>query len=133
MSCLEESPGLASPARAVLVVDDDDAIREAILDLLAAEGVPAVSARNGFEALEYLQGAATAPGLILLDLRMPLMSGETVMSEIRRQPKLASVPVAIVSAEPEANAIGKRICADYVLKKPFDLDRLYEIVARHVR
>src|SRR4030095_16530482 len=61
----------------VLVVDDDDGIREAIVDLLVEEGFDAVGAGNGLEALNLLAEAPRKPSLILLDLMMPELDGWT--------------------------------------------------------
>src|SRR4029453_111091 len=60
----------------VLVVDDDPDIRETLRFVLEDAGYPVYCAENGREALQVLEGAKHRPGLILLDLMMPIMSGE---------------------------------------------------------
>jgi len=82
----------------VLVVDDDDALREALVDLIETEGYTASGVANGREALNYLEVGAARPKLILLDLMMPIMDGWEVLKELRRVDALATITVVIISA-----------------------------------
>src|SRR5215471_21713482 len=94
-----EGPWLAEPARPlVLVVDDDDAIRDALADLLEDAGFDTVGARNGLEALNILAARATAPMFILLDLTMPVMDGWAFCDRRRANRKFSEVPVIAISA-----------------------------------
>ena len=119
-------------AATVLVVEDDFDLRDALVPILEYEGHRVVSAANGREALDRLH-AMPRPSLILLDLMMPVMSGEEFRAEQLRDPALASIPVVVVSAHPSAEEQAARIGAAAVLKKPFDVDELLEQVRRSSR
>jgi CheY-like chemotaxis protein len=106
----------------VLVVDDDQAIREVIAEVLRDEGYEVVCAENGVQALDALR-KNRRPDLVLLDLMMPVMSGWEVLEEIQADDQLARIPVVVVSA---MNAPGVR----EHLAKPIDLDRLLDTVGR---
>jgi CheY-like chemotaxis protein len=88
----------------VMVVDDDPLWREALLDLLALEGIRGVGAVNGADALGTLRGGAR-PDLLVTDLSMPVMSGWQLISELLRDPALAHIPVAVVSGEDDGGAL----------------------------
>src|SRR4051794_30903789 len=84
----------------ILVVDDDPDIRDAlrmVLDMMLVDRAHAIAtASNGKEALELLGG--TTPGLVLLDLMMPVLSGAELLDLMRRDERLCRVPVVVVSA-----------------------------------
>jgi DNA-binding response OmpR family regulator len=112
----------------ILVVEDDPGIRQGIVDFLAFEGYEVDVARDGEEALRYLR--ASRPALIVLDLVMPVMNGPQLLSRIRAEGIADGVPVAIMTAAmPGASALPP---ADAYLTKPFDLDELLAVVARHI-
>jgi CheY-like chemotaxis protein len=111
----------------VLVVDDDDAIRDAIRGVLTDEGYSVTTAPNGQEALGCLRQSDRPPGLILLDLMMPVMDGWQFLDRLSAEPELQQVPVVVLSA----NTAGKpRDDVLLYLRKPLDLDRLVETVDR---
>ncbi len=113
----------------ILVVDDDDDIREVIQDVLASEGYRVDVARDGAEALSKLPGA-TPPSLILLDMMMPNMDGETFLRAVRRKPQMAEARVVVVSGSAgireKVNGMEVAAC----LVKPFELDELLGVVRR---
>lgn len=120
---------VSSPAR-ILVVEDDPSIRETIVELLQEDGYAVDSASNGAEALERLAGDA-APSLILLDLMMPVMDGWTFRSAQRRDPRLAEIPVLVISAGHGADTRSvSALGVSGFLPKPFDVDTLMENVHR---
>ena len=82
----------------IFIVDDDNDVRNALAELLEAEGFSVHGAPNGREALARLRSGGVHPAVILLDLMMPGMDGWDFRSEQMRDPALASVPVVIVSA-----------------------------------
>ena len=84
----------------VLVVDDDDAIRDALGDVLAEAGFATLSARHGLDALVVLNELEEPPSLILLDLMMPVMDGWTFCEVRRRNGSLREIPVVSLSAVP---------------------------------
>jgi CheY-like chemotaxis protein len=115
----------------VLVVEDEDDIRELLVLLLSMEGLEVESARDGLEALAAVRHGAR-PAVILLDLMMPRMSGGDFLRARRRDPELARVPTVIVSGDPEAARTGARLGADGLVMKPLDLDELLHEVHRFV-
>jgi CheY-like chemotaxis protein len=114
----------------VLVVEDDDAIREAICDLLDAEGCRAIGAVNGQEALAILRREGQ-PCVILLDLMMPIMDGATFRAHQLEDPTLRRIPVAVVTAAGRQAAAALRF--DALLLKPFRIEDLLEVVGRYCR
>ncbi len=104
----------------VLVVDDDFDIRECISELLAAEGFDVHSASNGREGLDLLETAH--PGVVVLDLMMPVVNGWEFLEEQKRRPDVARVPVVVVTASDSTPDVA---C---ILRKPIDIDELFEAV-----
>ena len=112
----------------ILIVEDDADLREMMAQLLLLEGFNAQTVANGREALDYLR-TTERPELILLDLMMPVMDGWEFRREQQRDPKLAAVPVIVLSALDQTR-VGD-IGAAAFLKKPLDFDRLLELVRRY--
>lgn len=128
MSTSEPISGpLALPARRVrvLVVDDDRDLRSALADLLRFEGLDADEAENGLEALLHLRTASPSPDVVLLDLAMPVMTGWEFRQAQLREPRLASIPVVILSSRSPED-----LPVDAVLMKPCAPDRLVETLRR---
>lgn len=80
----------------ILVVDDDGASRELVVELLGAAGLPAVAVPDGEAALAWLEGEL--PSMILLDLMMPGIDGYGVLKHVRGTPRLAELPVVVMTA-----------------------------------
>lgn len=114
----------------VLVVDDDDDIRNDLAEMLREEGFAVETAADGEEALRRLR-AGSRPRLILLDLMMPKMNGWDFRAEQRRDPLLAAIPVAIISGVPKPNDGGAFLDTVAWLRKPFDLDLLMATIQSH--
>jgi len=111
----------------ILLVEDDPGIRQGVADFLNFEGYGVDVASNGEEALAYLR--QTRPGLLVLDLVMPVMNGPQLLTRMRSE-GLDGIPVAIITAAmPGASSLPS---ADAYLTKPFDLDELLRVVRRHV-
>lgn len=120
-----------SPKPCILVVEDDFDIRDTLAQILEAEGYIVSGAANGLEALELLRrDGAGAPALILLDLMMPVMNGWQFRAEQLQDPKLASIPVVVISADASVHQKAASIEAAGFLKKPVQLDTLLETVGR---
>jgi CheY-like chemotaxis protein len=113
----------------VLIVEDDDDLREMMAQLLSLEGFQAAAVANGREALDYLKQGA-APDLILLDMMMPVMDGWEFRRHQKSDPAMAEVPVIILSALDQGRI---EISAEAILKKPLDFDRLLELVRTYCR
>lgn len=110
----------------VLLVDDDEALLEALAGLLDSEGYGVVRARNGKEALEKLS-TMPAPGVILLDLKMPVMDGWQFLAAREAQALAPRVPIVLLSGLafiPNAPGV-----ADF-LSKPINPSRLLACVQR---
>src|SRR6202171_5965685 len=82
----------------ILVVEDERGQREALAEVLSRLGYEVQCAANGSEALELMRHSESLPGLILLDLMMPVMDGWQFRAEQRRDRELAQVPVVVLSA-----------------------------------
>jgi CheY-like chemotaxis protein len=116
------------PTEPVLVVEDHDETREMIEELLRFHGFSVETARDGGEALDWLQ--EHHPCLILLDLRMPGVDGWTFRRKQLKMPDVADVPVLLVTAY-ENDPRTQRLHADASITKPFDFDRLIDAVQRN--
>lgn len=81
----------------VLVVEDDRDAREALAELLQAEGFEVVTAPNGLAALQALR-AGLRPSVIVLDVMMPVMDGWDFRAQQARDPALAGIPVVVMTA-----------------------------------
>ena len=119
-----------APARHILVVDDDPAIQGAIALLLEREGFSVTCASNGAEALLALEAGET-PALILLDMLMPVMNGEEFRRELQLDPRLARIPVVVLSATPGDELRPDLPPVQALVPKPFDIDDLLAVVERH--
>jgi two-component system, chemotaxis family, chemotaxis protein CheY len=108
----------------VLVVDDDEAVRETVCEALEMIGCTAITAENGVDALKVLE--THRPCLIVLDLLMPVMTGQEMLEAMRKEPKLADLPVLISTSAPHIAPAGVP-----VLAKPIDLDAFWRWVRAH--
>lgn len=120
------------PGRWVLVVDDDRDIRDLICLLLEAHGFRAVGAGDGGEALAQLR-ANPPPGVILLDLMMPGLSGEEMMEQLSKDPALGGVPVVVLSGSRTASQKATALSAAGCLTKPVGLKELLGMVRRFIK
>jgi two-component system, OmpR family, response regulator CpxR len=99
----------------VLVVDDDEGVRETLREVVEMAGCSAITAANGAEALQILLGERR-PCLVILDLLMPVMTGNELLDAIRRHPSLAKLQVVVSTSAP-----GRAPPGVPVLTKPIDL------------
>jgi two-component system chemotaxis response regulator CheY len=116
--------------RQVLVVDDDESIRNFVELALDTEGYHVASAHNGAVALDV--AGQQQPDLILLDMRMPVMDGWAFAHAYRSRPG-PHAPIVVITAAPDAGQRAAEINADGYLGKPFDLDELLELVEHYLR
>ena len=115
------------PGQYILVVDDDDDFREALSEVLTGAGYPVQQAENGEVALA--RAAEEAPGIVLLDLKMPVLDGWGVMERMRGDARSAGIPILILSAygfEWEAELLG----AQGYIPKAVGMDEILERVRR---
>ena len=119
----------------VLIVEDDAAIREMLTHLLSVEGFHAVGAEDGLEALHLLRTvrhrAPQTPCLILLDLKMPRLSGKEFRRAQLGDPTVASVPVAVMSGAVDLEQRAQALGAVATVAKPIDIGLLMDIVKRY--
>jgi CheY-like chemotaxis protein len=123
------------PAGNVLIVEDDPDIREMLATLLASEGFHAVGAEDGLEALHLLRTvrhrAPDVPCLVLLDLKMPRLSGKEFRRAQLGDPTVAGVPVAVMSGAIDLEQRAKALGAVAILAKPIDCDKVMDVVRRY--
>ncbi len=109
----------------ILVVEDNDDVREMMAVTLELEGHQVSTAANGRDALEQLR-TGEKPCVILLDLMMPVMNGWEFRRELERDPALADVPVVVISAA--TGELVRNTRADAFIPKPIDMDHLLDVV-----
>jgi DNA-binding response OmpR family regulator len=110
----------------ILVVDDDPAIREIVTEILELDDYTVQTATDGEAALRAL--ARTAPGLVLLDMRMPVMDGWAFARELRARGD--TTPIIVMTAAQDARVWAEEIQANGYLAKPFELTELLAVVDR---
>jgi DNA-binding response OmpR family regulator len=106
----------------ILIVEDDEGLQKYLKELLLDNGFTVEVVPNGLDALNYF--STTQPDLILLDLGLPVMTGETVLQEIRKKTK--DLPIILLTAKDSINDIvqGFDLGADDYITKPFIADEL---------
>ena len=114
----------------IMVVEDDHAIREALVEFLQDEGFDPIAAANGKDALDHLMKPGQAPDLILLDLMMPVMDGHAFRRAQLELPERANIPVVVISAFRDPAADVSDLNAAAVLKKPIKLNELRAVADR---
>lgn len=121
--------GQARSAKPVLLVDDNSDLREALAAALEAEGYTVIEAGDGEEALARLRGGLT-PSVILLDLGMPGKDGEQFRAEQVMDPKLAAMPVVVLSGEPGLREKAVALSVEAWAQKPVHVDEVLLLIAR---
>ena len=113
--------------RLILVVDDDDDIRESMLEILEDRRYATAQARNGEDALQQLR-AGLRPDAIFLDLMMPVMDGRAFREAQRADPALAAIPVVVLTAHGDVAAAAAEMSPRAFLKKPASLKEILAAV-----
>ena len=115
----------------ILIVDDDEAVRELLKQALAHAGHTSDEARNGSEGLELARQRPYA--LVILDRSMPRMNGLEVLQIFRASPALKALKVLMCTSANRISEIDEAFAAgaDDYLTKPIDLGRLAAKVAKH--
>ncbi|TPG56532.1 response regulator [Sphingomonas glacialis] len=111
----------------VLVVDDEFGIAGLLEDVLQDEGYTVVVASNGRQALDHAM--AEKPDLVVTDFMMPVMDGAALVKAMAADPKLADVPVVLMSSMPE-ESVAER-CSGYTtfVRKPFKIFAMIDLVS----
>lgn len=115
--------------RPVLVVDDDRDIRETLAEILTDEGYEVHTARNGEEGLSLV--ARVRPGLVLLDLFMPVMDGPEFRRRQLEDARIADVPVIVISAAAGLERRVESLGLAGWLEKPIHIEALFAVVGRY--
>jgi CheY-like chemotaxis protein len=113
----------------ILVIEDDDSIRELLVELLQSEGYQVASASNGLEGLKYLESHEN-PDLILMDLMMPVMDGYAFRAEQMNNTKWSEIPLVVMSAEAGAKEKLKKYDVNAFLSKPVELETILKTVEK---
>lgn len=100
----------------ILIVDDDQELRRLYRTILEREGYTVDEAANGAEALKYLM--SYTPDVLVMDMLMPMLGGESVMKRIQQMPGLESMRIVILTAYPRFRESAHFLQADQFLVKP---------------
>ena len=114
-----------SVSNTIVVVDDEETICETLKDVLEEEGYSVEIAGDGVEALTLLRTMTVVPRMIILDLLMPRMDGNAVLTTLKNDPALADIPVVVSTSDPSRAPSGVLI-----MRKPVDLDMLLDTVRK---
>lgn len=118
-------------AKTILVVEDEEAVRELEKFILESEGYDVMEARDGLEGLAKAE--FKKPDLILLDLMMPDVSGGRMFDEMKEHPTTSGIPIVVVTGKPDAHEIfDNEIGPENVVMKPFDAEALLERIHHHI-
>lgn len=117
----------------VLVIEDQEVLRESILNILNTRGFSAIGAEDGRRGLQLAK--EWLPDLILCDIRMPLLDGYEVLSSLRQDPLTATIPFLFLTAETIQTVAskGKLLGANGYLLKPFTTAELLEAISLELR
>jgi two-component system response regulator MprA len=111
---------VAQHHHAILVVEDDYSMRNAVAEFLSIEGFDVVEAADGVEALEQID--RSRPCLVVLDLMLPGLGGPDVAYTLRERGE--ETPVVVLSAARDADQLAREIDAVACLRKPFQVEDL---------
>jgi CheY-like chemotaxis protein len=113
----------------ILLIEDNEAIRENTSELLELEGYSVLSARNGKEGLQMAN--ELKPDLIFCDIMMPEANGYEVFKELKQNPDTAGIPFIFLTASVEKREVetGLGMGADGYIRKPFEPQELFDAVS----
>ncbi|MES2266997.1 MAG: response regulator [Bacteroidota bacterium] len=106
----------------ILICDDDEGILDMLEFILTESGYQTITIKNSLHIYEEIKNEQ--PDLILLDLWMPVLSGDQVLRNLRNDPDTRNLPVIVISASREGERIANEAGASGFIAKPFDLDQL---------
>jgi CheY-like chemotaxis protein len=114
----------------VLLVEDDEADRTSLGDLLRDEGFEVVEASNGRIALDYVLSGSEQPSVILADLNMPVMPGVELIAVLGSYVRLARIPIVVITGDPKPPPYpAQTVVARFT--KPPPPDELLALVAKY--
>ena len=115
----------------VMLIDDDDDLREVLTVVISNSGVDVISFADARAALAALEGGLS-PRLSLLDRMMPGRAGWDFREAQQRDQALARIPVVVVTAAPSLRDGERELTGVESLRKPFTLDAVLETINRHI-
>ena len=110
--------------KSVLIVEDEEHIRESLREACEDQGYRAVTASSGLEALDLLMRGPWRPDVVILDLVLPVIGGDRLYQAIRENANLAGIPVIVSTSSPAGAHPGV-----LVVSKPLNLERVLDVVA----
>ena len=110
----------------VLVIEDDDDMRDILTELLASAGYEVTAAESALGTVALVQ--RLRPRVILLDLGLPYRSGALLLADLKAEATTAQIPIIIISALPETLSAERRALASSIVKKPFDVETVLNAV-----
>lgn len=117
----------------ILIVDDEESIRELFIETLSRQGFECVTAGNGLEGLRMFD--LGTPDVILLDLRMPEMDGLTMLKELRKKETGANIPVIILSTVNDEKSVAEALqygVSDFLEKSNWNTTELLQRIHEHL-
>ena len=123
------------PRKLVLVVDDDQSVRELVLRALQGKGYETIEAKDGLSAAELLGKMPRTPDLLICDVMMPTIDGFSLARMVKTSPSLRSVPIIFLTAKADAEDVvrGITLGARHYVQKPFSVKDLLDKVEKTVR
>jgi CheY-like chemotaxis protein len=119
-------------AKEILIIDDENDIRIALIEFLEDEGYTLAQAANGQAGLEYLS-SNPHPKLILVDYMMPVMGGEEFCLACKNDEQLKAVPIALLSAACVPDNKLREMHLAGVIEKPIDIEKFLAFVDKYCR
>ena len=119
------------PGHSVLVIDDEEMIRDTLVEFFDDKGFRAIGAVHGRDALDKLEASPALPCVIILDLMMPVMDGHTFRTRQLANARFAGIPVIVLSACHGAKKSALDMNASEYLDKPLKLRELLQLVNKH--
>jgi CheY-like chemotaxis protein len=116
--------------KSILICEDDEGIVDVVTIVLEENGYKVESAMRGTEILNKIR--KNKPNLILLDIWMPEMTGEEIARLLHANKDTKDIPIIMVSANKDLEAIAAKADADGFLPKPFDIDNLTSMVKKYI-
>lgn len=116
----------------ILVIEDEEFIRDNLIELLEIEGFQAIGAENGFVGVQLAK--ESQPDLILCDVMMPELDGYGVLSALREDSATAAIPFMFLTASADRNNLQKIRSMgmnDYILK-PFNIDKFLAAITNRL-
>lgn len=120
---------MMTKAKKIMIVDDEEDIRDALSYFLQNMGYETIECQDGLAAWNYLHQNTSKPGIILLDLSMPRMSGDQLLVHLKNHDELKAIPVIVVSALSDSLRDDSVVAA---VKKPFSLEQLSQLISTHI-